>query len=203
MNTRSDIINYCISKFGFKDYLEIGVSIGVNIQSINVQNKDGVDPGVGNYSELTPLVNYKMTSDDFFEKIKDTEKKYDFIFIDGLHETDQVDKDINNAFKHLRENGIIMLHDTVPSSFEAQIVPRTQRRWNGDVWKSVVKIRFNNPNCTVMTLDLDEGCTLIKRGNQVLYNETSLDEALKYSYFEQNKVKLLNIVSADYMKENI
>lgn len=200
MNNRSDVINYCITKHGFQDYLEIGVSTGVNIQNVNIGNKDGVDPGLGMYNQLSSLVNYKMTSDEFFTTIKNTNKKYDFIFIDGLHETDQVDKDINNSFCHLKENGIVMLHDTVPSSFEAQVVPRMQRRWNGDVWKSVVKLRYNNPNCTIMTLDLDEGCTLIKKGNQTLYNETALDEALNYYYFEKNKVKLLNIVSVNYMK---
>jgi hypothetical protein len=90
---RFDIINYFIDKFNFVNYLEIGVYRGENIRKIKAIHKDGVDPGVE--GEMVPEVNYRMTSDDFFELIKDHEDiKYDIIFIDGLHHSDQVDKDI-------------------------------------------------------------------------------------------------------------
>lgn len=203
MKIRSDIINFCIDKYKFDNYLEIGVSCGENIHKVNAKRIDGVDPGLGRYADLSPMVNFRMNSDVFFETIKLSDKKYDFIFIDGLHETQQVDKDIENSFKHLNENGIVMLHDTLPTSYEAQVIPRIQRNWNGDVWKSVVKLRCNNPEYTIMTLDMDEGCTLIKKGKQELYNDTSLENALDYSYFKNNKSKLMNIVSVEYFKENI
>lgn len=197
---RTDIINFLIKKYNFKNYLEIGVASGTNIQNVKIENKDGVDPGLGRYSDLSKLVNYKMDSDSFFSTI-DSNKKYDFIFIDGLHHSNQVDKDIENSLKHLSETGVIMLHDTIPSSFEAQIVPRIQTRWNGDVWKSVVNLRYKNQNLYIMTLDTDEGCTLIKRGTQELYNDVNIETALTYEYFKQNKIKLMNIVSIEFFKE--
>jgi hypothetical protein len=201
--TRTEIINFCINKYNFKNYLEIGVAGGENITNVNVEYKDGVDPGMGAYSNLSSLVNYRMESDDFFEHIKDSNRKYDFIFIDGLHHTDQVDKDIENSLNHLSENGIIMLHDTMPNTYESQVVPRIQKVWNGDVWKSVVKLRFLEQNVCIMTLDMDQGCTLLKRGKQQLYDETTLDNALSYEYFKENKSKLMNVVSFEYFKTNI
>lgn len=202
--TRTEIINFCINKYKLTNYLEIGVATGENIKNIFIKNKDGVDPGLGDYSiNLSPFVNYKMKSDDFFYHIKNLNKKYDFIFIDGLHHTDQVDKDLQNAFDYLSENGIVMLHDTMPTKYEEQVVPRITRTWTGDVWKSVVKLRFSDQNISIMTLDTDHGCTLLKRGKQHLYNETTLDTALSYEYFKEHKNKLMNVVSFDFFKETI
>jgi len=62
---RSDLINRIIEGNGLTNpqYLEIGVHHGVTFSQINSSNKDGVDPG--QYCDC-PLVNYKMTSDEFF-----------------------------------------------------------------------------------------------------------------------------------------
>lgn len=201
--TRTEIINFCIKKYNFKTYLEIGVSSGENIKNVLIDKKDGVDPGVDYYgNKLSSLVNFKMNSDQFFETIEN-DKIYDFIFIDGLHHHEQVDKDLENSFKHLSENGIIMLHDTMPSSYEAQVVPRIQRVWNGDVWKSVVKLRYIRNDLDIMTLDTDHGCTLIKKGSNIIYNEVKIEDAMCFNYFKENKIKLMNVVSIDFFEKNI
>jgi hypothetical protein len=66
---RYDIINYLINKNQLINYLEIGVFKGENIREVKELHKDGVDPGAEGYTP--PEVNYPMTSDDFFELIKD------------------------------------------------------------------------------------------------------------------------------------
>ena len=196
--SRTDIINFYIAKHRLKKYLEIGVADGSNIKKINIRHKDGVDPGPGELGRpLSPFVNYKMTSDDFFNKIKNQNVTYDFIFIDGLHHSAQVDKDVCNSFQVLNENGFIMLHDSSPSSFACQAVPRKQVNWNGDVWKSVVKLRCCNANIEIFTIDTDCGCTILKRGSQELYNKKSLTEALDWDYFVQNRKELLNLISVE------
>ena len=43
----------------------------------------------------------KKTSDEFFESNK---KNFDIIFIDGLHEYDQVKRDIKNSIKFLNKD---------------------------------------------------------------------------------------------------
>lgn len=97
---RSEPINKIIEKNSLINpvYLEIGVWYGDTFKYINTSNKDGVDPG--QYCE-SEYVNYKMTSDDFF--INNPNKKYDIIFIDGLHTAYQVSKDIYNSINHLND----------------------------------------------------------------------------------------------------
>ena len=97
---RWDIINYLIDQNKYVNYLEIGVNNAECIRRIKAPHKDGVDPSPG--SEVGgghyPEINYPISSDDFFSLIQNhPEIKYDIIFIDGLHHSDQVDKDIKNS----------------------------------------------------------------------------------------------------------
>ena len=51
---------------------------------------------------------FKTTSDNFFLKNK---KQYDFIYIDGSHELEDIQKDLENADKALINGGIIWCDD--------------------------------------------------------------------------------------------
>ena len=55
-------------------------------------------------------VTYQMESDTFFEYLKehDPERKYDVVFIDGLHKSYQVKRDIENSLRVLSPNGYIL-----------------------------------------------------------------------------------------------
>lgn len=191
---RYDLINHLIKNNGFKRYLEIGVFKGDNIGKIDIDHKDGVDPGAeGEFSDFT---NYAMTSDDYFESISD-DVKYDIIFIDGLHHSDQVDKDIENSLKHLNEGGYILLHDCNPPLEDMQRVPRETDFWNGDVWKSVVRLRCTDPNLEINVVDTDWGVGVVRRGSQELYSKVQLSDCLEWNYFDNNRDELLNIISVD------
>jgi SAM-dependent methyltransferase len=148
---RCDIINELILKNNYKTYLEIGLSKpDDNYNYIVCESKECVDP----YEELPfedyenssilfqyiidNILTYRMTSDDFFAQNK---KTYDLIFIDGLHTKEQVAKDIINALKILNPGGKIVVHDCCPPSEEAQIVPRIQEEWTGDVWKTIPQLK--------------------------------------------------------------
>ena len=52
---------------------------------------------------------YKMTSDDAVTFFKDN--SLDFIFVDGLHEYDQVLKDCENYYPKLKSGGLMAGHD--------------------------------------------------------------------------------------------
>ena len=199
---RFHIINYLLEKNNFLNYLEIGVFQGENIRLIKALHKDGVDPGAEGY--IIPEVNYPMTSDEFFELIKDHEDiKYDVIFIDGLHHADQVDKDIANAMKHIVEGGFIVLHDCNPISYEAQIIPRETVVWNGDVWKSFVKFRFNYPNFKTCVIDTDFGVGVIQKCSD--YRGPSMPELeekiQEWEYFDTNRKDLLNLITVEEFKQ--
>ena len=185
---RAEIINKLIQTFKYENYLEIGIGRGFNYNQINCVNKTSVDPN--------PKTNAScpMESDQFF-KINKTE--YDIIFIDGLHHQDQCFRDILNSLKCLKENGTIVVHDCNPRSCESQLVPRIQEIWNGDVWKAWVKLRSIAKALDMFVVDTDEGCGIIRRGNQRLIT----DIYLKYGSFVENKINWLNLKPIEYFEK--
>jgi hypothetical protein len=134
--SRQSIINSLFKKFNLlnPNYLEIGVWAGNTFKYVNSTNKDGVDPGQYCNSEY---VNFKTTSDNFFKD--HINKKYDFIFIDGLHTAHQVSKDLYNSIANINEGGIIMLDDVFPHcKREQEALDLTKSgAQTGDVWKAV------------------------------------------------------------------
>lgn len=193
---RWDIINFLYDNYNFKDYLEIGVNDGTCIRLVNIPHKDGVDPFPG--GEIggcyVPEVNYEMTSDDFFNN--HIKQAYDVIFIDGLHHSDQVDKDIQNALRYLNDSGFIILHDCNPPEYEVQIIPRQTGIWNGDVWKSIVKLRCQRPDLVVSVIDTDWGIGVVRRGSQELLQYDTY-KCLDWKFFDENRDEILNIISVD------
>ncbi len=191
--TRYDIINYLVKKNNFNNYLEIGVFFGETIRQINIEHKDGVDPGAEGI--MIPEVNYPVTSDEFFNFIKGHDIKYDIVFIDGLHHSEQVDKDIENSLNHIVDNGFVILHDCNPLTYEMQVVPRKVIVWNGDVWKSIVKLKMSRDDLTIRTVDTDFGVGIIqKKPSQKIKIDKKYEE-IDWEYFSQNRTQLLDLIS--------
>lgn len=182
---RWEIINFLIKKFNFKTYLEIGVAAKENFDKIQIENKECVDP----IWDAT----YKMTSDRFFNEIH-IDKKYDLIFIDGLHHDYQVYRDILNSLEHLNKNGFVVCHDMNPLLEICQMKDQFVTVWNGDCWKAFVKLRSERQDLEMFVIDTDWGIGIIKRGNQ---DTIVLPYQIDFSYFEKNKIELLNLITVD------
>lgn len=86
-------------------YLELGLSSGINFNSLVLKNKKSVD------IVSDPRPTFQMSTDDFF---KNNKEKFHIIYIDADHEYQQVIKDYNNAVDSITINGIIFLHDLYP-----------------------------------------------------------------------------------------
>ena len=181
--TRLDLINHIKKKKKLKNYLEIGCDQNQVFDHVDVESKIGVDPSSGG--------NFRGTSNDFF---RSNNKKFDCIFIDGLHEYDQVIKDIKNSLKCLLPGGYVMLHDCLPNKNSAQLVPRCRYKWNGDVWKAIVEVRTWNEYETITCL-VDEGISIIqkKKNSNILDMNIKNFKNMKFSFFYYNYEKIMNI----------
>lgn len=179
---RSNLINSLIKNYNYRFYLEIGCADNKCFNKIDCAYKVGVDPARGG--------TIRKTSDDFFSTNTD---KFDCIFIDGLHEYAQVRKDILNSVEHLNENGVILLHDCLPSTINAHAVPREQGLWNGDVWRAIVEARTYADIDTCVCL-IDQGVGIIKKrqNTDILKFDDSVDFfTLKFADYAANHVKWL------------
>jgi hypothetical protein len=168
-------------------YLEIGVQNNDVFNSIPLTliNKIGVDPIKGG--------THRMTSDNFFKK---NNIKFDVIFIDGLHEYTQCQRDFINSLNCLNENGIILLHDLIPkNSFEAS-VPQKQSAWTGDVWKVAVEIN-RSKNIDFKIANIDNGVGICKIKKNAEYIKSPELKNLEFNDFYNYYYKNLPIVSSE------
>ena len=207
-------------------YLEIGVSRGQAFQRISADVKLAVDPAFRLTERTRELANatgrdvrfFEITSDAFFENETALLEQHpvDVALIDGLHTYEQVVRDVENTVRHLKDDGVIFLHDCNPpfelagrraeswDEFMAeQSGPLKIGIWNGDVWKSIVELRSTRPDLVVGVLKCDQGVGFVRKGipESTLPYSPAQVEALTYADLKADRTRLLNLKSPRYLGE--
>ena len=207
---RSDIINFLLNKFDINNtfYLEIGVrNPDDNFNKIQASKKYSVDPGI-EYKENP--VDFKVTSDDFFEGLDagsflNQNIKFDVIFIDGLHLAEQVERDINNSLRFLKEDGFLVLHDCNPPTewhsrynYSFELSPAWYY-WNGSTWKAFVEFRKRKDyySCCI---DSDWGVGIISKKINFGSANNIENKFYEYDVLNENRKKCLNLISYNNFK---
>lgn len=208
--SRTEIINYLLDQMsGDKCYLEIGVRDPAdNFNHINAKKKYCVDPGV--VFQDKP-VDFPVTSDEFFDKLSKNEFlsndiRFDVIFIDGLHISDQVDRDIENALKYIKENGFIVLHDCNPvtewharEERECYFTP-AQRSGNGTTWKAYFKWRCNS-SVNSCCIDSDWGVGILSKKYQIGKSIVPTNPFYEFAVLDTNRKEHLNLIDFETFKQ--
>jgi glycosyltransferase involved in cell wall biosynthesis len=193
LNSRHAVINSLTNISN--SYLEIGVEKGYTFNNVHFINKTGVDPDP-KFQNKNIYIN---TSDEFFEKILDNKnKKYDVIFIDGMHHAENVLRDFNNSMKILDDDGSIFIDDIIPLNYnEQRKIPEKHyyengilkygEEWTGDVWKVIYYLLvhykeniefsyYNNMNY--------RGVAHIKIINPFVIDEESIQKINQFEYYK-------------------
>ena len=207
-------------------YLEIGVSRGQAFQKISADVKIAVDPAFKMSERTRELADakartthyFETTSDDFFERETALLERHpvDVALIDGLHTYEQVVRDVEYTVRHLKDDGVIFLHDCNPpfelagrraeswQDFIAQQKgPLVIGIWNGDVWKAIVHLRSTRPDLMVGVLKCDQGVGFVRKGSPestLPYTPAQVD-ALTYADLKADRKRLLNLKPPRYVDE--
>jgi hypothetical protein len=204
---RHELLNEIIKRNGYKKYLEIGIdNPELCFNLIEVDKKIGVDPyndklgthqwNANNLESFKEAIDgewYEMTSNEFFKKKRN---KFDIIFIDGLHQEKQVDKDIKNALSRLHDGGMVVLHDTMPKVEDVQTnTPTAGAPWMGDCYRSFWKLRMERDDLDLATVDIDTGFSFIRAGSNVKYTAPNFKGHMSFMYFKLHRTAIMNIIS--------
>ena len=119
MLQRAEVINYFVTRFGYRRYLEIGVEARVTFNEVNVPEKTAVDPHFKIARDLLRGASFETTSDAFFDD--NPRANFDLIFIDGLHTFEQSLRDFTRSLSRISENGLILIDDCYPSDYLASL----------------------------------------------------------------------------------
>jgi hypothetical protein len=211
--SRTEIINFIIGLTSADNYLEIGVrNPENNFNLIESSFKYSVDPGV----EFTGNpVDFKLTSDSFFSQLSNNKLvkinsniKFDLIFIDGLHLAKQVERDIENSLKYIKDDGFIVLHDcNPPTEFHQRESYNFQKSpagilWNGTTWKAFYKYRCKKEIYSIC-FDTDWGVGVISKRKMLSFNylEEMENNFFEFKELEKNRKKHLNLQPFDKWKK--
>lgn len=224
-----------LSKTKKINYLEIGVRDGDCFLKIKADKKLAIDPNfvISKSKKVKTLFRnssnfrnkyFEATSDDFFEKKSEMLAEIggvDVVFIDGLHQYEQVMRDVQNSLKILNKNGVILMHDCNPTFAAAAVRGSSPQEiaenppegwtgeWNGDVWKCIVNLRSMRDDLEILVYDCDYGIGQVRKGKPDSMLTFSLEEIDKmdYSDLEKNRQYLLNLKAGDeyinYIKANL
>ena len=197
---RHELINHLIKVRRYSDYLEIGLNdCNLCFNVISCKRKSGVDVKIIDTAESSKNVKLydRCTSDDFFKRHR-AKKSYDIIFVDGSHKEADVDKDIENSLKYLKDGGVVVMHDCLPPSKGVALERNaTKGIWCGAVWRSVVKIRCSRNDLKLNVVDCDLGCGILEKGEQEVYKAHSLERCLDWKFFNKNKNDIFNVMSTE------
>lgn len=191
---RTELLNRLIDQHGYCSYLEIGVhNNSHNFDYIRTYAKVGVDPD----PKAKPT--HVMTSDEFFDHNKSL---FDLIFIDGLHQHDQVYKDVLNALDCLTPDGTIVCHDCLPLTFEAQDPEAWNEKgvpgfiWNGDCWRAIVRLRQEHPEICMLIMNSDHGLGVIRKGEQEVMSTKRFPkwDEMEFMYYKSNVDKMIDVL---------
>lgn len=207
-------------------YLEIGVSRGLAFRRISADEKIAVDPAFKLSARSRRLADakarvthyFETTSDDFFatETALLEQRGLDVALIDGQHSYRQVVRDVENTLHHLRDDGVIVLHDCNPpnalvgrpaSSYAEFLAqqrgPLVIGMWTGDVWKAIVHLRSVRDDLRVAVLKCDMGVGIVRKGlpeSRLSYSPEEI-EALSYKDLAADRQRLLNLKPPRYLDE--
>ncbi len=161
------------------NYLEIGVFDNrvFNTIPLDINQKVGVDPNRGG--------THRMTSDEFFNK---NDKKFDVIFIDGLHTYKQCQNDCLNAISSLKDGGFIIFHDMLPRSAQEE-----ESVASGDVWKVAVELSISE-NLNFVIANIDQGVGLLTTTKDTVYKKQNDLVNKNFKDYKDNYYKTLPIV---------
>jgi glycosyltransferase involved in cell wall biosynthesis len=194
-NNRHQVINSVTDESN--TYLEIGVETGYTYNNVHFlnENKTGVDPDPK--CDNSTIV--KCLSDDFFET-NNEDKRFDVIFIDGMHHAENVLRDFSNSIRVLNENGSIFIDDIIPLNHNEQLkipqrhyyendILKYREEWTGDVWKTIYYLLVHHQDNLTISYYYNinyRGIAHIKLQNldrNLEVSDTALVEIDKYEYF--------------------
>jgi len=208
IKNRAMFIKNIIEHKKFNKYLEIGLShnpLAPYRLLNNIETKHSVD------TDSSTGADFVADSDTFFRALEseffaslEKDYKWDVIFIDGNHNAEQVFKDLNNSINHLSEDGVIFVHDILPSEYSRTLeveLPHVPLSLC-DAWKVIHYCLKNRPDIHICSLEEGDpnpcGLAVITmtKNNRKLLN---LNENLFYQFSQilQNKSRLMNVISED------
>lgn len=196
----------------------LGLSTAAPLKSTELTLAASIKKPVAQMDSNESMQLFYSTSDAFFKNnaapLFCTEK-IDVAFVDGLHTYEQTTQDVLNVLGHLKDDGIILIHDCNPPTATSALpatswnevaqmaLPGWDGMWCGDVWKTIVHLRSTRDDLNIFVLDCDFGIGVVSKGAPTNGLNYSADQigAMDFDDLDKNRHSLLNLKNQNYLFE--
>jgi hypothetical protein len=153
-----------------RTYFEIGVHVGMSL-TLSRTRSVGVDP----FFKITREIRcdahlVRATSDEFFARRHPfahfDEPVIDLAFIDGMHLSEYLLRDVMNTERYTHAASVVVLDDMLPRSDNEAARDRdgaglAKRAWAGDVYKVIDTFRALRPDVVLLEVDTKPTGTVV------------------------------------------
>jgi predicted O-methyltransferase YrrM len=157
----SNFLNSFASSFQPTRYLELGVSRGETFTLVAQHCGEAIAVEFLDLPFSLPhnAVHEKMTTDEYFSKINQSNIMFDMVFIDADHSFEQSYKDFLNVKDKVVEDGFVFFHDTYPV-----VSNLIHKDFCDTAYKTPVEIKNNFSNeWELVTLPFNPGLTIARK----------------------------------------
>jgi Methyltransferase domain len=227
---RTAIVQQALDHLRGRTYLEIGVRGGATWRKVRARRRIGIDPrplGRRMHAKVRTTqakrvlriwrgdLLFEMPSDEFFASEPNLLNRYpiDVALVDGLHTAEQSLRDVKYCLLYGAPRSLIVLHDCNPQSAVAagsHAAARDAARnaggwfeWNGDVYRTIIRLRATRPDLSVCVLDCDEGLGLVTEGEPDDMLDLSDEEVERITYEDlvADRERLLNLQPPAHLED--
>ncbi|HXV85295.1 MAG TPA: class I SAM-dependent methyltransferase [Gemmatimonadales bacterium] len=196
----TDVLSFVHTRYPVKRYLEIGVDAGATLVLSHAEVNVGVDPAFAIKQPLNGRFSLaRTTSDRFFDQYAGD--PFDLVFVDGMHESRQVSRDVFNALRNLSPNGLVAVHDTVPYHRVVASARRYTSKWTGDVYRAMIPYLECRESNLLTLLVPPTGLTLIRGPRAFLERWGSAPDPPRVAYAEYMERVLPTAKRPDSLQE--
>lgn len=117
-----------------------------------------------------------------------------------MHLASQVDRDITNSLRYIKDDGFIVLHDcNPPTEWHAReqyeyIFTPARGFWNGTTWKAFLKWRGHS-ELNSCCIDADWGVGIISKNQNIGKSTNIKNEFFEFEEFNKNRNRYLNLIT--------
>jgi hypothetical protein len=152
---------------------------------------------------------------ELFDGLLKSEERFDLVFVDPWHTYESSLRDILFGLQMIKGDGVVLIHDCNPPNATCAQLEVSPEEWCGLTFAAYLDVVLFTEGIHNVTVDTDYGCGIISKDHRLAGLADSqpdaalaglwqaLELAQKYSFLNENRSRLLRLISPDTFRRRL
>ena len=197
--SKQTLVNSLIARRGYSSLLEVSTAhSGFVFDALRAPHKERArctDDLWGDEADDAPS-HIAAPASEVWRRLARENRKYDLIFLDGVHTRRQSSEDLREGLERLTPRGCLVVHDCNPPSEAYTGDVPGQGLWCGEVYRAFCELRAERGHeLAACVVDTDYGCGIVERTPGDAGAAEQLRPPVDFEDFAARRTELLNLIS--------